>query len=156
VDSFSDLQRKLAAVAPKLEQNLARAARMAAEAAATRAKQVHEYEDRSGVLTNSIGAEGPTGSFAAGDLTAVVSAGAPYASYLEEGTPPHKIRPKFRKALRWAVEGGFAFAGEVDHPGTQPTRFLANAVEATEPHLANNLVPQAIELSFVQAGFLAG
>jgi hypothetical protein len=129
VDSFSDLQRKLAAVAPRLEQNLARAARMAAENAAARAKQVHGYDDKSGVLTNSIGAEGPTGSFAAGDLTAIVSAGAPYASYVESGTPPHKIKPKL---------------------------FLANAVEATEPRLANELVPQAIELSFVQAGFVGG
>lgn len=152
-DTFASLADKFAEAARRIETNVAHAVRMAAELAANEARVNHRYKDRTGVLTNSIGVEGPQGSIAQGDLTAVVSAGAPYASFVEDGTPPHKIKPKFRKSLRWAVNGGFAFAGEVDHPGTQPTHFLANAVEAIEPRLANELVPTAIELSFIQAGF---
>jgi hypothetical protein len=137
----------------RLEANVAVAVRMGADEAANQARQHHDYIDRSGVLTNSIDSDGPTGSLGGNDLSASVSAGAPYALYVEGGTRPHKIKPRDRHVLRFPVNGGFAFAGEVNHPGTAPVLFLQHAVEHTAPRLENELIPDAVELSFIQAGF---
>jgi len=43
--------------------------------------------------------------------------GMSYSVFVNFGTRPHKIRPKNKKALRWAGPGGFIFATEVNHPG---------------------------------------
>lgn len=65
-------------------------------------------------------------------------ASADYAAYVEQGTRPHDITPKRRKALRWShEEGGSArlsgsprtgsrvrFAKRVQHPGTKPQPFM--------------------------------
>ncbi len=88
----------------------------------------------------------------AGELQSLV----PHASFLEEGTAPHKIRPKVesgfqgpvrrgqgrrsetdigttRVALRWHDEGGQVhFARVVNHPGTQATGYMAAGVHQLE------------------------
>lgn len=64
-------------------------------------------------------------------------ASASYAAYVEQGTRPHVIRPKNRKALRWAASSGDArlsgsprtggrvrFAKRVQHPGTRAQPFM--------------------------------
>jgi hypothetical protein len=64
-------------------------------------------------------------------------ASADYAAYVERGTRPHEIRPKNRKALRWAADGASArlsgtprsggrvrFAKRVQHPGTRAQPFM--------------------------------
>jgi len=52
--------------------------------------------------------------------------------YLEEGTAPHVIRPKNKKALRWKTGGGdkFAFAKEVHHPGTEARLFIHDVMNS--------------------------
>ena len=73
-------------------------------------------------------------------------ASASYAAYVETGTRPHVIRPKNRKALRWAASGDarlsgsprsggrVRFAKRVNHPGTRAKPFMVpgakKAVEA--------------------------
>ena len=64
-------------------------------------------------------------------------ASADYAAYVEQGTRPHVIRPRNRKALRWAADAGSArlsgaprkgsrvrFAKRVQHPGTKAQPFM--------------------------------
>jgi hypothetical protein len=51
-----------------------------------------------------------------------------YAPYLEEGTKPHIIRPKTKKALRFKVGGRTVFAAFVNHPGTKAGHVLTDAV----------------------------
>ena len=88
--------------------------------------------DKTGELKQSIGTR-VAGKFAADTLTGVVSAGAPHALPVEDGTRPHVIRPKHRRALRFPViggPGGFAFAKKVDHPGTAPKPFLEPALDS--------------------------
>lgn len=156
-DSIHDLLKKFAGVPERLEKNLSMAVRMAAQEAASEAKRNHGYTDRSSVLTNSIGPDGPHGSFRANNLHAIVSAGASYGVFIEKGTKPHVIKPKHRKALRWTGPAGFIFSRKgVKHPGTKPYRFLENSVKETMPKLRGDLIPDAIELSFVQAGFRRG
>ncbi|NPA63951.1 MAG: hypothetical protein GXO16_03145 [Epsilonproteobacteria bacterium] len=56
-----------------------------------------------------------------------------YAWFVHEGTSPHFIHPKFKKALRWTkdmdVKSEFAFAKAVRHPGYKGDPFLARALE---------------------------
>jgi hypothetical protein len=64
-------------------------------------------------------------------------ASADYATFVETGTRPHTIRPRNRKALRWAASGADArlsgtprsggrvrFAKRVQHPGTRAQPFM--------------------------------
>ena len=52
---------------------------------------------------------------------------APHARFVIEGTRPHLITPKNKKALRWPVGGKFAFAKEVKHPGYRGDNYLQRA-----------------------------
>lgn len=52
---------------------------------------------------------------------------APHAIFVQLGTRPHVIRPKNKKALRWASGGKFFFAGKVNHPGYRGDGYLINA-----------------------------
>ena len=50
--------------------------------------------------------------------------------YLEEGTQPHIIRPKNKKALRWTNDSGIAqFAKYVNHPGFAARKFIESIIE---------------------------
>jgi hypothetical protein len=64
-------------------------------------------------------------------------ASADYAAFVELGTRPHEIRPRNRKALRWAADGASArlsgtprsggrvrFARRVMHPGTRAEPYM--------------------------------
>lgn len=54
---------------------------------------------------------------------------APYAPFVVFGTRPHDIRPKNKKALRWAVGGKFVFAKFVRHPGYRGDDYLTAAAD---------------------------
>lgn len=86
-------------------------------------------------------------SIHAGPLTkqsAQVEASAGYAAYVELGTKPHIIRPKYAKVLAWGgarrLSGSLRsgskatnFAMIVHHPGTKPQPFLLPAaIEAQQ------------------------
>lgn len=69
---------------------------------------------------------------------------AEYGKYVEFGTPPHIIRPKNAKALRWEVQtlgprGGKnkneVFAKQVNHPGTRPQPFIRPALRNDLPRI---------------------
>lgn len=102
-----------------------------------RAKTVHEYTDRTGLLTQSITPSKPEGSFLSGTLSVDVKAGGArvkYGLYVEEGTKPHRIEPKRKKFLRFApggqyLPGGRVFSRGVNHPGTRAYKFMSNALE---------------------------
>jgi hypothetical protein len=55
--------------------------------------------------------------------------GMSYSVFVNFGTRPHKIRPKNKKALRWAGPGGFSFAKEVNHPGYRGDPYMARAAD---------------------------
>lgn len=54
-----------------------------------------------------------------------------YAIFVHEGTPPHEIRPKAARALRFYSQraGGFVFARIVHHPGTKPNRYFTDVAK---------------------------
>ena len=52
---------------------------------------------------------------------------APHAVFVNFGTRPHQIRPKNKKALRWASGNGFIFAKLVNHPGYRGDPYMVQA-----------------------------
>jgi hypothetical protein len=51
---------------------------------------------------------------------------------LEEGTKPHKILPKNKKALRWEVGATPHFAKVVLHPGFEGRRFIERTLNRSD------------------------
>ena len=86
---------------------------------------------RTGTLLTSIRRE--EGVDARGRYIDVV-AGVPgltdYLGFHHDGTGPHIIRPRRRRALRFIAGGRVVFATRVRHPGTQGTFFLTRALDA--------------------------
>lgn len=54
---------------------------------------------------------------------------APYAEFVVFGSRPHIIKPKNKKALRWAGGGGFIFAKFVRHPGYIGDNYMRRAAD---------------------------
>jgi hypothetical protein len=50
----------------------------------------------------------------------------PYARLHHEGSPPHLIRPKNARMLRFYSRGQIVFTHMVRHPGTRPNRYLTD------------------------------
>lgn len=51
-----------------------------------------------------------------------------YALAVHEGTKPHIIRARKRKALKFDVGGRTVYASSVRHPGTKAQPFLSDAL----------------------------
>lgn len=57
-----------------------------------------------------------------------VSADVSYATFVENGTRPHVIRPRTKRALKFKVGGRTVYARVVHHPGTRAVHFMSRAV----------------------------
>lgn len=56
-----------------------------------------------------------------------------YAIFVHEGTKPHKILPKNKKALFWS--GAAHPMKSVNHPGTRPNQFMPRILEIAKPNI---------------------
>jgi hypothetical protein len=84
---------------------------------------------RTGTLLASIRREYGTNAIGAyWQVHAGVAGLTDYLGYILNGTPPHIIRPRRRKALRFIAGGRVTFATKVQHPGTRKNNFLENAL----------------------------
>lgn len=138
-------------VVAKAETNAKIAMKGSLDAMASEAKGL--APKRTSALANSIRAGDISGSLAGGDLHGVLSATAPGAEAQEFGSGLHgergekyPIRPRFKKALRFAAAGsvagggeGFTFAKGVMHPGVKAKRYLQGGVEAKLDMLSGEL-----------------
>lgn len=109
-----------------------------------RAKQAHSYKNHTGMLER----EGLADRYENQKLTGIVSISprVGYAGYVHEGFPAHTIKPRFRKALRWAANGEFHFAGRVHHPGFKGDPFLYNAFDASQKEIGR-IFDRQVELA---------
>jgi hypothetical protein len=82
--------------------------------------------NKTGALFQSLYNRSTTNGRAVGHDTAR----APQAEFVLLGTKPHDIRPKDRKALRWAKGGKFFFSKFVRHPGSRADPYLFMAGDA--------------------------
>lgn len=51
-----------------------------------------------------------------------------YAEWVHDGTRPHRIEARNKKALRFRMGGRIVIVKAVDHPGTRPRPFLDRAL----------------------------
>lgn len=147
----SEILAALQEVERSIDPLMLEAAAMGADMIAARARDEHDYEDQTGQLTNSIQRGAVVGSFLDGTLEAEAAAGAPYGFWLEHGTKDHKVIPRHRQALRFPIEGGFAFSGGHMVSGIKAREFLAKALE-NELDAIEEVFLDAVELAFTRAG----
>lgn len=126
------------------------AIRRTVELAATYAKtstryKSHTYKLRSSIEGTVMGGFG--GVAGAGALGGRVSANAPYAAYVENGTKAHDIHPRRKTVLRFVQNGTVRFARHVRHPGTAPRPFMADAKERATPFF-ERLMAEAVVRAF--------
>lgn len=62
-------------------------------------------------------------------IKATITATAPYAMAVHDGTGPHVIKAKRGKLLRFTVGGRTIYTRSVNHPGNRPNPWLARAAE---------------------------
>lgn len=132
-----NLQRLIAAYerAPAvIKQEMKLALRVALRDVQRRARSEHRFRSRTGNLERSVKTEivsdwPPKGRVVLDPAIARTESGKSYGVFVHDGTPPHDIRPRFKKSLRWANGSEFVFARSVKHPGTKPDPFLYDAGE---------------------------
>lgn len=83
-----------------------------------------------GRLHNSIRKQRRNGANPSVAVVAGLNRYTPYLGWHMFGTEAHEIRPRTRRALRWAAPGGVRFATRVWHPGTRANPFLTDALDA--------------------------
>ena len=84
-----------------------------------------------------------------GTFRGIVSAGGGgvlYARMVEEGTKPHVIVPRRKRALRWRSGKGFRFATSVQHPGTKPQPYMVPALDASRARIEKAFQKHADQL----------
>lgn len=117
-----------------IKEEIRLALRVALRDIQERARSEHRFRTRSGntersVTTQIISDWPATGRIKLDPAVTRTTNGASYGEYIHDGTRPHVIRPKDKKALRWPGGNGFIFAKRVNHPGTKPDPFLYEAAE---------------------------
>lgn len=70
--------------------------------------------------------------------TIYLSHGVEYGEILEEGSKPHVITPKNKKALYW--KGAAHPVKEVHHPGTKGFNTLENTLEKNKERIKNTVI----------------
>ena len=95
----------------------------------------HRFISRTGQLERSIDIKFNENS----GIVYIDSQSAPHGPFVHEGTAPHDIFPKNKKALRWVPQGGgaFQFARVVHHKGTKADPFLFNALKSKKDDIRN-------------------
>lgn len=72
------------------------------------------------------------------EFTLYLAHGMKYGRFLEEGTAPHVIRPKNKKALFWA--GAAHPVKKVNHPGTKARPLLMDTLQGVIPRLERDIL----------------
>jgi hypothetical protein len=111
-------------------RRLQQAVKASTIAVAEEAKDHHSYHTKTGFLEKSVST-----NFRQSGLTGVIfldASIAPYGPIVHEGSAPHVISPKTKRALRWPSGGRFIFAKIVYHPGYKGDAFLYRALASKD------------------------
>lgn len=103
----------------EMRRGVDRAARLAAESAERKAREVAPV--RSGNLRSSVTHRPANSSEHIARFDVIASA--KYASFVSDGTRPHLIVARRKRALHFFVGGREVFTQRVRHPGTKPNPF---------------------------------
>jgi hypothetical protein len=176
VDSVK-LQKALETAAKDIIPELRIAMKSACRSVTSLARRDHKYTRKSGQLDRSIRYQvDQTGLYGEIFLDEGIAA---YGKYQHDGTEPHQIRAKNKKALHF-VKGGVpwfvpkkpyiqqgiknpywrklqsegmnvSFKGFVNHPGIKADKFLYRAFEKKTPEITKKL-EEAVAVAFSKAG----
>ncbi|MDU3215595.1 MAG: hypothetical protein E6672_07125 [Negativicoccus succinicivorans] len=107
-------------------RRIAKALKESAAAVQEEARQNHKFTTRTAQFERSVETRIRGTAYAEVFLDTNV---AKYAPFVHQGTKPHTIAPKEKKALRWVAGGRFVFAKWAHHPGTAADPFLYAALD---------------------------
>jgi hypothetical protein len=125
VTGIQQTVRELQQLTPKLERSVLLDMSQIAYDSAQRSAGQHENTGSTGALFQSLyNRQIPKGREVGHDPQR-----APHAVFVQFGTRPHEIRPKTKKALRWARGGEFFFAKVVHHPGYIGDPYMVSAAD---------------------------
>lgn len=93
------------------------------------ARQTHTFHADTGSLERSIDTRFSFIGTPSGEVF-LNTAKAEYGPFVHQGTKPHDIFPKKKKALRFPKGKEFIFTKFVHHPGTKKDQFLFDALRA--------------------------
>jgi hypothetical protein len=109
------------------------------------ALSTRRWKDRTGVTVSKT--RGYLEMRVPGGAVGIMECDVPHASFLDQGTAPHDIYPRYASALRWYDEGGNpVFAQHVHHPGTKGDGFFGRAYLKCE-----RVIVREIELGVYRA-----
>lgn len=148
----SELEKEVESFELRIRFGLLGAVANACQEGAEVAKREHRYKDKSRALTGSIEAEPPRAIGSGGKVEGAIVAKAKHASYVEEGTRPHEIRPRAGRSfvgplhpsqkrsrakegkpyLVFQVNGRWVRAAVIHHPGTRAYAFMGDAARKAE------------------------
>lgn len=98
------------------------------------AKQNKTWRDRTAHATQSLHGDV---EHQGNKLVLYLAHGVAYGRYLEEGTPPHLIKPKNKKALFW--RGAAHPVKVVRHPGTKAYAIVGPTMAKNEQRIMNTV-----------------
>ena len=125
INGADALRRDLPSIPKTMEASVLRQMSQIAYDSAQRGAGSHSRSGGSGALLQSLYNRSiPNGREVGHD-----PGRAPHALFVNFGTRPHEIRPKSKKALRWAAGGIFRFAKVVKHPGYRGDPYITRAAD---------------------------
>lgn len=95
-------------------------------------KENAPWQDRTGIARQSLQA-GVEVTEDLGRITLYFQHGVEYGQFLEEGSPPHEIRPRDKKALYWP--GADHPVRRVQHPGSKAYPIVQPTAEGAVPEV---------------------
>jgi hypothetical protein len=132
-DNLDEVLAGLHELDDQLHQGLVGVVERAVVAGAEEAKTNHRFrsraDDEDGIVEHTRGylvAKGPPDVI--GELDSVSN----HSAFVNDGTKPHVIEPKYAKALRFEAWGDEVFTANVHHPGTAPDPFFDHGVVKAE------------------------
>lgn len=147
----SDAEKFLKAFQRRVAKRITIAVKEATEAVAERARDSHSYRSRTGFLER----EGVDTRIEDGGYAGVIfldDEAVPYALPVHQGSRPHVIKPRKKKALRWADAAGkeFIFARSVNHPGYEGDPFIFRAFDDMQPEI-QDIFDSQMEIAIKEA-----
>lgn len=128
IEGEAELVSAFGSAANLISQGASRGVMLGVSEGAAEARTNHSFKNCTGTLEASIVGQALGWTAGGTRYEGVIRATAKYASYVDEGTPPHIIAPRMGTWLHWEPEqGDHHFARVVHHPGTKglPFMFLA-------------------------------
>ena len=119
------------------------------------AAEVFKPSQQAGIVPFKTGFLRKSFGIVTGRLFAKISPGTvypvKYAKWVNDGTDPHVIRPRLKKALFW--KGAAHPVKGVQHPGTKPREYIQKIIQIAQPNVnmhfqrALDLIAEAIAKS---------